>query len=468
MPDFSLFSKAIDKNGENMETLANKSIDEKKIDGDEYPVLKEPFEIKIQPEGGALMMRKMTAEILSMNRTGTDILQMCDGKHTVDQICMILAKKYSDTNERVGLLVDKFLKSSEKIGHVCFEKEERKTASKNYFGNTEYWTPTTVNFELTMKCNLRCRHCYADAGFPDPDEMSTSEIVNLLESFWKMGVKEIMFTGGEAACRSDLFEILDFCNGKFNLVLITNGWLVDDDFAEKLSKHKITVEVSLDGANAETHDGIRGVRGSFERVVSAIRRLSSKKIYTMAAMIVTPLNISQIEDVLKLAHQNGASKLRIGKIIPSGRAKGLGWELDKNQLMTVAQICQDLSEKYKGKIEIERWDAIFKTEDLNAPRRNCGAGYKHVTISPLGYVRPCLMANGDKFVIGDARHEKFEKIMAVANPKIKMFHKMDVPSKKNCNGCKFEYLCKGCVDAGCALSGCTPDCKWAKNELAPN
>jgi radical SAM protein with 4Fe4S-binding SPASM domain len=313
-----------------------------------------------------------------------------------------------------------------------------------------------------MNCDLRCQHCYADAGPPVIDELDTSEVINILETLWRMGVNEIIFTGGDAPCRGDLFEILDFCKNKFKIGLLTNGWRITEEFAEKLSKYNPRIEISLDGANAETHDKIRGMHGSFEKAISAIRCLSTRNVYVMVAMMITPFNIGQIESTLEVSQLCGASLFRMGKVIPAGRAKCIGWELSKDQMNIVAKSMEELSEKYKGKIGIDQWDTVLKEDESEGTKKNCGAGYKHIAISPNGKVRACLIMNEERLWFGDIRKENFKDIMAVKNPKLKMFYKMCAPSKNDCNGCELDHVCVGCVDIGCLMSKSNPDCKWAK------
>ncbi len=122
-------------------------------------------------------------------------------------------------------------------------------------GPVIFWT-------LTNRCNLRCTHCYNYSG-PESateDELSTAEAMVLIDDLADMGVPLIIFTGGEPLLREDIFELARYAAGKgIGVALSSNGTLITADSALQIQESGISyVGISLDGADAETHNRFRG------------------------------------------------------------------------------------------------------------------------------------------------------------------------------------------------------------------
>lgn len=92
-----------------------------------------------------------------------------------------------------------------------------------------------VSWMTTNKCNLKCKHCYQNAGAEREEELSTQEAKVLIDQITEAGFKMMIFSGGEALMRSDIFELVSYASGKgLRPVFGTNGTLLDVETVKKI------------------------------------------------------------------------------------------------------------------------------------------------------------------------------------------------------------------------------------------
>src|SRR5271157_182196 len=187
------------------------------------------------------------------------------------------------------------------------------------------YAPILVVWDCTHACNLMCKHCYQDAQKKLPDELSTEEAKRMIDQLASAGVIVLAFSGGEPLMRKDFFEIAEYADGKgLYLSLATNGTLITGEIAKKLKESGIEyVEISLDGKDASTHDGFRGVQGMFERSVEGIKSCVAQGLYTCIATTPTKQNIRDIPRIYELACELKAARLVLFNFIPTGRGAGM-------------------------------------------------------------------------------------------------------------------------------------------------
>ncbi|MDY6932298.1 MAG: radical SAM protein, partial [Halobacteriota archaeon] len=167
--------------------------------------------------------------------------------------------------------------------------------------------PYAVQFELTSRCNLKCRHCYMDIEKDYSSELSTEEVFGIIDQLVDIGTFYLGFTGGEIFTRKDLFEIAEYAKKKgFFLTFMTNGTLIKSEIIEEIEKFKpIKFEISLYGATPETHDYITRVKGSFESTIAAIEDLVRHDITVITKTSLMNLNVHESEDIKALCEHLG-------------------------------------------------------------------------------------------------------------------------------------------------------------------
>jgi radical SAM protein with 4Fe4S-binding SPASM domain len=157
-------------------------------------------------------------------------------------------------------------------------------------------------WELTLACNLRCRHCGVTAGQGRAQELSTGEALTLADDLADLPCQEVTLMGGELFLRPDWFRVAErLCAGGVGLVIFSNGWLLDRLLVEQIRElEPRTVGLSLDGARPEVHDALRGVAGSHQRVWQALTLLKSADI---PVSVVTTLTRHNVYELPQMAHQ---------------------------------------------------------------------------------------------------------------------------------------------------------------------
>jgi radical SAM protein with 4Fe4S-binding SPASM domain len=256
----------------------------------------------------------------------------------------------------------------------------------------------------------------------------------------------IHFTGGEPFLRGDLFDLLDHARRRgLATSLLSNGTLITSGIARKLREANVQdVQVSLDGTEA-VHDGIRG-RGAFRKAVEGIRNLVREGIDTNINMTISSLNYRDLDDVLKLAGELGASALGFSRLVPCGRGKEL------NDCLLTREQLADLSRKLSrpgegGRVELISRDPLFNVANisdidatqLDFPIGGCSAGLFGVTITADGTIMPCRRMD---LPVGNIKTDDFRELWA-ESPVFtslrdrKCYH-------GDCATCRYWSVCRGC------------------------
>lgn len=186
--------------------------------------------------------------------------------------------------------------------------------------------------EVTSRCTLRCLHCGSDCGRePHDGELTTEEWVALVDRlaarFDPRGMI-LVVTGGEPLCRPGLDRILERMHARgFAFGLVSNGWALSPRVLDALlARGLASLTVSLDGL-AASHDWLRGVQGSFERALAAIRAAVAAGPALPAFDVVTcanPRNLPELPALRMLLEAEGVPAWRLFTIFPKGRAREHG------------------------------------------------------------------------------------------------------------------------------------------------
>ncbi len=203
-----------------------------------------------------------------------------------------------------------------------------KDGHKNAKGSDNY-PLTYIYFYLTEGCNLCCRHCWIAPKYQPEGTSYSSLDFDLFRSIVgqgkSLGLEGVKLTGGEPFLHPDIHRIIDYMRGEeLCLAVETNGTLCTPELAGEIKKcKKPSISVSLDGANAETHEYIRGVDGCFEATLQGIRNLSKEGLKPQVIMSIMNRNKDQIEEVVRLAESLGAGSVKFNIVQPTERGMKL-------------------------------------------------------------------------------------------------------------------------------------------------
>jgi heme b synthase len=320
--------------------------------------------------------------------------------------------------------------------------------------------PRLVYWELTKACNLNCIHCRAEAEWgPFEGELSLEEIRRVLDEIATRYSPIIVLTGGEPLVRHDIFQIADHArDAGLSTALATNGTLIDAEIAGRIRDAGIQrVSVSIDGADTATHDGFRGIPGSFERALEGIARLNAVGVDFQINTTITRRNEHQIEDIMSLAETLRAKALHIFMLVPVGCGVEiaetemisperyeilLNWFYDRSR-DTVLELKATCAPHYyrimRQRAREEGRKLTFETDGMAAVTRGCLAGTGVCFISHRGEVRPCGYLPMEA---GNVRQSSFVEIWERSPLFLELRDLGNLKGK--CGACEYRTVCAGC------------------------
>lgn len=178
-------------------------------------------------------------------------------------------------------------------------------------------------WNLTNTCNLHCRHCYSSAERKSEGDLTLDEVSKAVPGLKRAGVKFAILSGGEPLLREDIFDIAgELRSAGIMTYLSTNGLLIDRDNIGRIRDTFNYVGVSIDGAPG-VHDRFRGMKGAYEKSLSAMRLLMDKGLKVGLRFTLSPQTRQSLAHVFELAEREGIPKIYISHLVYSGRGGGL-------------------------------------------------------------------------------------------------------------------------------------------------
>lgn len=241
----------------------------------------------------------------------------------------------------------------------------------------------SAGLELTYRCNERCLHCYVDDEESIAGELTLEEYRRILKELRDMGCLNILLTGGEVCMKKDFIQIAEYASSLGMMVdIFTNGLEIGDPkrFDALCSLYPKSISFSLYGGTADVHDGITGVKGSFERTLRAVMMTKCAGIDTYIKTVVMPQNSDSLEELLKWG-------MRLNVKVTPGFAvldTHMGRSKDKFRFSSVGEYrhAMEMIRCYSG----EKSSAVDKTPHDMV----CAVGKSSLCINPYGDVTPCL------------------------------------------------------------------------------
>lgn len=203
-----------------------------------------------------------------------------------------------------------------------------------------------IYFYLTEGCNLACRHCWIAPKYQSGEHKYPSLDIDIFKSIIRqaklMKVPSVKLTGGEPLLHPQIHEIFEIIRTEgFGLTLETNGVLCTPEIARQIATFgNVFISVSIDGADPETHEWIRGVKGSFEATLQGIRNLVSYNIRPQLIMTIMNRNQDQMEAIVRLAESLSMESVKFNILQPTARGEKmheLGETLSIEELIEVGK-----------------------------------------------------------------------------------------------------------------------------------
>lgn len=344
-----------------------------------------------------------------------------------------------------------------------------------------------IFWETTRACNLECPHCRASAIKTRlPEELTTQEAKRFIDSAASFSKSILVFSGGEALLREDIFELIEYASlAGIKPTLASNASLITPETALKLKQSgTILIAVSLYGSNARAHDAFCGEPGAFEKSLQGIENLKSAGLGLQINTTITKKNLGELEAIGKLALDIGAKSYHIFFLVPVGR--GLGMEGDEITPQEYEQAFNRLYD-FKSKFPIHIKPTCAPHYYRVARQRDKNAGQSFICHSPVKpgndkmcavsvrlpvehayheMTKGCLAGQGVCFIsykgevfgcgylplaAGDLRKQDFKTIWNESE----LFKTLRDESKLKgrCGICEFKKVCSGCRARAYAATG---------------
>jgi putative heme d1 biosynthesis radical SAM protein NirJ2 len=302
-----------------------------------------------------------------------------------------------------------------------------------------------VSWNTTNECNLKCAHCYRDAGTKKAEELTTAEGRSLIDEIARAGFKIMIFSGGEPIMRDDLYELAAHARDRgLRPVLGTNGTLITPEVAGKLKEAGVmAVGISLDSMDKKAHDDLRGVHGSWDAAVDGMRACREVGLSFQVHTTVMDFNYEEVEQITDFALSVGAQAHHVFFLVPTGRAVEIAEASIKAE--QYERLLRRLLEKQRHvPLEIKPTCApqflrIAKQMGINTRfTRGCLAGLSYCLINPVGVVQACAYLD---FPAGNVREAPFTTVWREAE----VFQRLRTREYTGkCGRCEYNDVCGGC------------------------
>lgn len=303
-------------------------------------------------------------------------------------------------------------------------------SDENYFPKYVYW-------ELSNYCNLKCKHCFADATGNINTVANKEKICSKIEELNRIGSFAIRFGGGEPLLVKELFEIINFCKlQNIPVDITTNGLLLCKDILSKLHLSGLRdLTISIDGLE-KTHDYIRG-SGTYQKAhQSIIQALNYKKINVSIAITVNSHNYHEITKIVEHFISIGIEKFYLFRYCDNKNALSL--KLNRNMVQNIAMQLIILKQKHPN-IKLIQEGFAFYLNHFNSNtniKEGCNFLNNIMTVKYNGDIVVCAAINK---ILGNIYTEPLYNILE----KIKSEKKSIRVIPKECFSCIHSFTCHG-------------------------
>ena len=304
-----------------------------------------------------------------------------------------------------------------------------------------------VSWMTTNRCNLRCSHCYQDAGDVRAGELTTSEARQLIDGIARAGFKIMIFSGGEPLMRQDIFELVAYAaDSGLRPVFGTNGTLLTPENVRRLQDIGASaMGISLDSLDPEKHNHFRGLPNAFSLTRQGMENCRNAGLPFQIHTTVMDWNWNEIPDIIDFAVEAGAMAAYLFFLVPVGRAAAMehsavdvdAYEALLRNIMT-KQLTTPIPIKPTCAPQFTR---VAKQLGVPLDRRfsrGCLAGLSYCIVSPVGKVRPCAYMTEEA---GDIRQADFDTIWQ-DSPLFARLRSRQYGG--SCGVCGYRDLCGGC------------------------
>lgn len=253
-----------------------------------------------------------------------------------------------------------------------------------------------VLWEITNKCNYKCKYCIFNSGICNDTELTYEDIKKVIDALKAKNFKYLKITGGEPFIRKDIIDILKYASDKDMVVDIsTNASLINKSMIKYLKDINLDmIHVSLDGSNKEMHEIVRGIN-TYEKTIRGIKLLKETNKYIRIGTVIFKDNEDYLEDIVKLCISLNVNEVIFSVMQPVGRMLDDNTMVTTKSLTDLTKIVEDLTLKYPEIVINYNWNP----NKVNNTK-TCPAGEKFLYINNKGSISPCswIVTDSNKYM----------------------------------------------------------------------
>lgn len=381
--------------------------------------------IKIAKGEKVLFLNPNAPDWIVVSKNGAAILKLCNGKRTVEDISESLSKFWrKGSKAKIIEFFDRIITDSTFFSPPSEISEYKPSMLR------------IVQLSLVKECNLKCIYCYAADREESSNALGREDHFKLVSEINAISQDcEIVFTGGEPLLAPYVLELAEYAKSLGNQVhLLTNGTLINEKNANRISTTFNLIKISLDGSTPAIHEFHRG-NGSFAKTMKAIDLLIQHDAPLQIAMTVTQKNIHNIDAMTK----KFGSLLTFAPLFVAGRAKS-------NKKLSISG-----KEYYEALSSVNGVNPLsYLCSSLAASKQKrimkCAIGDAEISISETGDVFPCHLLHFRQFCAGNIKEQSLKTIY-MTSAVLQACRKLTVSEVAGCKKCDIRFICGGACRA---------------------
>ncbi len=350
----------------------------------------------------ALVLDETAAEFVSHLIDAMWLCQQGDGDESqavIDYVINKMSQKYVRkfalgkklvTKEKISTDLNRIFGTLMSIAQGACPVEAGLNPKEITYG--KWIAPARMDLAVTYRCNLGCQKCYV-GDRKVSRELTTAEWIKVYETLWKLGIPQVVFTGGEPTLREDIVELVSQAD-EFVTGLVTNGTKLSE-LAESLKAASLDyIQVTIESWDAKIHDSATCVSGSHEKTVAGIKKVLDIGLQVMTNTTLSKINAGGFGQTIKWLNGFGIKNLACNTLICSGEGirhkeeNGLSDAELKKVLTQACEVADRLEMNFQWYSPTCYHQGVNPI-DLGFGIKSCSAAAHNMTIQPDGTVLPC-------------------------------------------------------------------------------
>ncbi len=417
----------------------------------EYPVLKRNINLRLS-KGRKICRDLRTGDCHLLDEGSFAFLRMCNGRYCLEEIFMAHTQAFGKEAFPIDTIFAKYtpMLDFSKTPACAHQLENIDTMLQARGSNWLYHpfreeTPFNLEASLTEVCNHQCSYCYQGSEHMGRPGLLLEEWREIIGQAAKLGVQEIVFTGGEPTLYPDFTELVKtaVAHGLYPKIS-TNGSTLDRSVIETLHNAGAEyIHLSLPAVTSSLYRKITGAEKSLEKVKEAIPLLKQKGFYIRVKMVLTPQNTQEVGRLLEFCSDNKVDLVHLAPFIASTRT-GEDYSLvpSEDALAHVLEVAEAAEKKHPDMLIAKPALGLWEWRDEKEIVR-CGGVKESLTIIYNGDITFCESLGGiEEFILGNVRSHMLEEIW---NSPIPDRYTITQTKREPCKSCEFLEKCgTGC------------------------